>query len=111
MDSETPTVAMATQRLTTTAVLGFIATLSIVAGALLGGSAYETHLAGSWFFGMPDGLFGSIGSNHAHPPIYAVIAVYGGMILLVRVWLGLLRHLGVGAGQHRDAQQHRGDRE
>jgi hypothetical protein len=24
---------------------------------------------------------------------------------------GLLRHLGVGAGQHRDAQEHRGDRE
>ena len=60
---------------------------------LLGGSAYETHLAGAWFFGMPGGLFGSIGSSLVHPPIYAVIAVYGGMILLVRVWIGLLRHL------------------
>ena len=42
---------------------------------------------------MPGGLFGSIGSTDAHPPIYAVVAVYGGMILLVRVWIGLLRHL------------------
>ncbi len=42
---------------------------------------------------MPGGLFGSIGSNLVHPPIDAIIAVYGGMILLVRVWIGLLRHL------------------
>jgi alpha-1,6-mannosyltransferase len=98
MDSETSSVTQATPRLTATAVLGFIATLSIVVGALLGGSAYETHLAGSWFFGMPNGLFGSLGSSHAHPPIYAVIAVYGGMIILVRVWLGLLRHLGAHQG-------------
>jgi hypothetical protein len=73
--------------------LGFVATLSIVLGALLGGSSFETHLPGAWFFGMPGGLFGSIGSNNAHPPIYAVVAVYGGMILLTRVWFGLLRHL------------------
>jgi hypothetical protein len=98
MDSETSSVTVATPRLTATAVLGCVATLSIVAGALLGGSAYETHLAGSWFFGMPGGLFGSIGSSQAHPPIYAVIAVYGGMILLVRVWLGLLRHLSAHRG-------------
>jgi alpha-1,6-mannosyltransferase len=98
MDPETSSVTAAPQRLTATAVLGFVATLSIVAGALLGGSAYETHLAGAWFFGMPNGLLGSIGSNDVHPPIYAVIAVYGGMILLVRIWLGLLRHLSAHPG-------------
>jgi hypothetical protein len=81
------------RRLGPTAVLGFFATLSIVGGALLGGSSYETHLPGAWFFGMPGGLFGSIGAPHGHPPIYAVVAVYGGLLILTRVWLGLLRQL------------------
>src|ERR1039458_7469267 len=98
MDPETSSVTLAPRRLTATAVLGFAATLAIVLGALLGGSSFETHLPGAWFFGMPGGLFGSIGSNNAHPPIYAVVAVYGGMILLTRVWFGLLRHLSAQRG-------------
>jgi alpha-1,6-mannosyltransferase len=84
---------LAPRRLVPTAALGFVATLAMVAGAMLGGPAYETHLPGAWFFGMPGGLLGSIGSSSSHPPIYAVAAVYGGMILLLRVWLGLLRQL------------------
>jgi hypothetical protein len=47
---------------------------------------------------MPGGLFGSIGSTSPHPPIYAIAAVYGGMILLTRVWIGLLRQLSVHRG-------------
>jgi alpha-1,6-mannosyltransferase len=90
--------ALSPQRLVPTAVFGFLATLAVVAGALLGGSAYETHLAGAWFFGMPGGLLGSIGSASPHPPIYAVAAVYGGMILLTRVWIGLLRQLSMHRG-------------
>src|ERR1039458_8064165 len=93
MDPETSSVTLAPRRLTATAVLGFAATLAIVAGALLGGSAYETHLPGAWFFGMPGGPLGSINSGGANPPVYAIAAVYGGMILLIRVWLGLLRQL------------------
>ncbi len=93
MVPDASSVELAPHRLTATAVLGLVATLAIVLGALLGGSPYENHLAGAWYFGMPGGLFGSIGSDLAHPPIYAIIAVYGGMILLVRVWIGLLRHL------------------
>jgi hypothetical protein len=93
MDAVTSRPQLAPRQLVPTAGLGFVATLSIVLGALLGGSAYETHLPGAWFFGMPGGLFGSIGSTRIHPPIYAIVAVYGGMILLTRVWLGLLRQL------------------
>ena len=92
------TAEVTARHLMPTAVLGFAATLAIAVGALLGGSAFETHLPGAWFFGMPGGLFGSMGSNNGDPPIYAVIAVYGGMILLVRVWFGLLRHLSAHPG-------------
>jgi alpha-1,6-mannosyltransferase len=75
------------------AVLGFLATVSITVGALLGGRAYENHLPGAWFFGMPGGLFGSMGSFRVFPPVYAMIPIYGGLLLLVRVWIGLLRQL------------------
>ena len=47
---------------------------------------------------MPGGLLGSIGSDNTHPPIYAIAAVYGGMILLTRVWIGLLRQLSAHRG-------------
>jgi alpha-1,6-mannosyltransferase len=96
--SVTSTAALAPRRLVPSAVLGFVATLAVVVGALLGGSAYETHLAGAWFFGMPGGPLGSLGSTSTHPPIYAVAAVYGGVILLTRVWLGLLRQLSLHRG-------------
>jgi hypothetical protein len=92
MASQTSTTTVP-HRLRVTAALGFAAALAIVFGALLGGSAYETHLSGAWFFGMPGGPLGSIGSTQVHPPVYAVIAVYGGLVLLVRVWIGFLRHL------------------
>lgn len=94
----TPAAELAPRRLLPTAVLGFLAILAVVTGALLGGSAYETHLPGAWFFGMPGGLFGSIGSDSTHPPLYAVAMVYGGIILLTRVWIGLLRQLSAHRG-------------
>src|ERR1039458_5005230 len=73
--------ALGPRRLVPTAALGLVATLTITFGALLGGSSFETHLPGAWFFGMPGGPFGSLGSSSANPPIYAVIPVYGGLIL------------------------------
>ena len=78
---------------TRTAVLGFIGTAAIVVGAVLGGPSFETHLPGAWFFGMPGGLFGSLGASDNLPPLASLALVFGGLILLTRVWLGLLRHL------------------
>ncbi len=80
-------------RLGRAALLGLVATTSIVLGALSGGTAFETHLPGAWFFGMPGGPLGSVGTSASHPPPYAAFAVYGGLILLTRVWIGLLRNL------------------
>jgi alpha-1,6-mannosyltransferase len=86
------------RRLVRTALLGCLSTVSIIAGALLGGSAYETHLAGAWFFGMPGGPLGTLASSNGHPPIYAVILVYGGLLVLTRVWLGLLHQISAHRG-------------
>ncbi|HEY2213508.1 MAG TPA: polyprenol phosphomannose-dependent alpha 1,6 mannosyltransferase MptB, partial [Acidimicrobiales bacterium] len=80
-------------RLGKASLLGLMGTLAVVIGALLGGRNYETHLPGAWFFGMPGGFLGSIGSNNVYPPALAVICVFGGLILLTRVWLSLMRQL------------------
>lgn len=76
-----------------TALLGLAATTAILVGAVLGGQSFETHLAGAWFFGMPGGLFGSFGTGNSLPTIASLALVFGGLILLTRVWLALLRHL------------------
>jgi hypothetical protein len=76
-----------------TAILGFVGTSAIVVGAVLGGQSFETHLSGAWFFGMPGGLFGSAGTTNALPPVASLALVFGGLILLSRVWFGFLRHL------------------
>ena len=76
-----------------TALLGLVGSSAIVVGAVLGGQSFETHLAGAWFFGMPGGPVGSFGSNSPLPTIASLALVFGGLILLSRVWLGFLRHL------------------
>src|SRR5271155_2916215 len=76
-----------------TALLGLAGSAAIATGAVLGGQSFETHLPGAWFFGMPGGLGGSFGSNSGLPTIASLAFVFGGLILLTRVWLGFLRHL------------------
>jgi alpha-1,6-mannosyltransferase len=68
------------------ALLGFIAVLSICIGASLPSSPFKLEVSGSWFFGAS-----SSGSTWLLLP--GVVAVYGGMVLFVRVWFGLYRTL------------------
>jgi alpha-1,6-mannosyltransferase len=83
---------------TRTALLGLLGSSAIVVGAVFGGQAFETHLAGAWFFGMPGGPFGSFGSGSPLPTIASLALVFGGLILLSRVWFGFLRHLNARPG-------------
>jgi hypothetical protein len=76
-----------------TAILGALGTTAVVAGALLGGPSFEAHLPGAWFFGMPGGTLGWLGTSETLPPVAALALVFGGLILLTRVWLGFLRYL------------------
>jgi alpha-1,6-mannosyltransferase len=95
-DQTTPdTAAPPRQRLSTarTAGLGLLGSAAIVVGSVIGGQSFETHLAGAWYFGMPGGLFGSFGTGSSLPPVASLALVFGGLILLTRVWLGFLRYL------------------
>jgi alpha-1,6-mannosyltransferase len=85
-------------RLVRSTLLGLAGSTLIVVGALLGGSSFETHLPGAWFFGMQGGHLGSLGSDSTLPTVVSLILVFGGLILLTRVWLGLLRQLSAHRG-------------
>jgi alpha-1,6-mannosyltransferase len=69
------------------ALLGFLAIVSICVGASLPSSPFKTQLPGTWFFGEP------INPGDTFLMLPGVVAVYGGMILFVRVWFGLVQGL------------------
>jgi alpha-1,6-mannosyltransferase len=68
------------------AVLGFIALSSVVAGASFTNSPFKLDMANTWFFGEPTS--GSGGSD-VTKYIFSVVLVWGGLLLLMRVWLRL----------------------
>ncbi len=70
-------------------ILGLVASVVIVCGALAGGRMFVSTLPGAWFFGPTSSAADSAGA--ARPSELALIGVYGGLILLARAWLDLLR--------------------
>ncbi len=93
VEAETPVLSALQIGLARTALLGALGTTAIVVGALLGGPSFVSHLPGAWFLGMPGGPLGWLGTKDTLPPIAALAFVFGGLILLTRVWLGFLRYL------------------
>jgi alpha-1,6-mannosyltransferase len=71
------------------ALLGFVAILLVCVGASLTGSPFKTELAGTWFFGDPS----QSNPGETFLLLPGVVAVYGGMILFIRVWFGLVQAL------------------
>jgi alpha-1,6-mannosyltransferase len=68
------------------ALLGFIAVVSICLGASLPSSPFKLEQGGAWFFGEANWPTTTL-------MLPGVVAVYGGMILFVRVWFGLYQTL------------------
>jgi hypothetical protein len=74
------------------ALLGFLAMVAIAGGASFPDSPFKLEITGSWFFGVPS----ASNSGALQPTAYVLIglvAVFGGMFVLLRVWCGLLRAL------------------
>ncbi len=69
------------------AVLGFAAMVAIVAGSSFTNSPFKYNLTGTWFFGEP--LANASGPSSLTKYILSVVLVYGGLLLLMRVWLRL----------------------
>lgn len=70
------------------AVIGFGALCAIAAGASLPSSPFKLEMAGTWFFGEP-----AAGTTSQRFMLFGLVAVYGGVVLLVRVWYGLIHAL------------------
>ncbi len=71
------------------AILGFVAIVAITFGTSLPGSPFTLKMPGAWFFGVP----ASGGTASPEDLFLGLTAVYGGLLLLMRVWYGLARTL------------------
>jgi alpha-1,6-mannosyltransferase len=70
------------------ALLGFLALCSIALGASMPSSPFKLEMAGTWFFGEP-----APGGTSESFMLFGLVAVYGGLVLLIRVWYGLMKAL------------------
>jgi len=78
------------------ALLGFAALTSIVAGASFTNSPFKFNLTNTWFFGEPSA--NATGTSSITKYIVSVVLVYGGLLLLMRVWLRLAEVMKLHAG-------------
>lgn len=68
------------------ALLGFVAVLAVAIGASLPSSPFKLEMPGAWFFGEP-----SVASPSHWGVYFSLAAVYGGLLLFMRVWWGMAR--------------------
>jgi alpha-1,6-mannosyltransferase len=68
------------------AMLGFAAMVAIAVGASFPSSPFKLEMPGVWFFGVP-----SSGGASTWGVYFVLAAVYGGLLLLMRVWWGMTR--------------------
>lgn len=69
------------------AILGFVATVLIVSGCSFTNSPFKLNMVNTWFFGEPS--VNQSGTPSETKYILSVVLVYGGLLLLMRVWLRL----------------------
>ncbi len=72
------------------ALLGFLALTVVALGASLPSSPFKLEMAGTWFFGVPSST--QVPGDQSYL-LLGLVAVYGGLVLLARVWYGLFRAL------------------
>ncbi len=72
------------------AILGFIALAAIAAGVSQPNSPFVFKHVGAWFFGIPST---PAAAPSPAPLFLGLVAVYGGLVLLMRVWFTLARIL------------------
>ncbi len=68
------------------ALLGFAAMVAIAVGASLPSSPFKLEMPGVWYFGVP-----ATGGASTWGVYFVLAAVYGGLLLLMRVWWGMTR--------------------
>ena len=69
------------------ALLGLVATTLILAGGSFTNSPFKLDMTGTWLFGEPSA--NAAGTPSETKFLVAIVLVYGGLLLLMRVWLRL----------------------
>ncbi len=78
------------------AVLGLVAMSLILAGGSFTTSPFKLDMTGTWFFGEPSAR--AVGTPSETKLIVAIVLTYGGLLLLMRVWLRLAEVMKIHAG-------------
>jgi len=68
------------------ALLVFVAVLAVAIGASMPSSPFKLEMPGVWFFGEP-----STAAPSRWGVYFSLAAVYGGLLLFMRVWWGMIR--------------------
>jgi len=80
------------------AVLGVLALLAIAVGSSFTNSPFKLDLPHTWFFGVQTKPVSAFAPTNSSTMLLGITLVYGGLVLLVRVWIRLaniaLRHPG-----------------
>ena len=69
------------------AVLGFVAMVLILLGGSFTNSPFKLDMAKTWFFAEPS--VGAVGTPSETKLLLSIVLMYGGLLLLMRVWLRL----------------------
>jgi hypothetical protein len=71
------------------ALLGFAALWAILAGCSFTNAPFKLNYAHTWFFGVPSVTAHNLGPTNDTTLLFSIVLVYGGLVLLMRVWLRL----------------------
>ena len=101
VDPENAAMETPFRLLVRSAVLGFLAICAISVGSSLPASPYTLKLPGAWFFGVPAAgsilpqgtLTPGLYTHGSGSPLLSLVLVYGGLVVFMRVWYGMVRTL------------------
>ncbi len=71
------------------AIIGFVALCAILAGASFSNTPFKLNLAQTWPFGVPTVLSNTVPPINETKLMFSIVLVFGGLVLLMRVWLRL----------------------
>jgi hypothetical protein len=71
------------------ALVGFLALVAIAVGGSLSNSPFKLEMAGTWPFGVPTANTTATDPGNQTLLMLGLLLVYGGLVLLLRVWIQL----------------------
>ncbi len=74
-------------------ILGFVALVAIGVGGSFSNSPFKQNLPGTWFFGVPSAAPSPTDKGNETLLMLGLLLVYGGLVLLLRVWIQLSKAL------------------